>query len=54
VWTVGPLPSSSSIAPQLKCSPAEQNYDTYHLEVLAVVDILKQFLLYLEGANYKS
>jgi hypothetical protein len=54
VWTLGSLCSSSTIAPQPKCSPSDQNYDTCYLEVLAMVDILKQFLLYLAGADYKS
>jgi len=36
-----------------KCSPAEQNYDTYDRELLAIVETLKQSQHYLEGANYK-
>jgi len=36
-----------------KWSPAEQNYDTYHRELWAIVEILKQWRHYLEGANYK-
>jgi len=36
-----------------KCSPAEQNYDTYDRELLAMVETLKQWRHYLEGANYK-
>jgi hypothetical protein len=36
-----------------KCSPAEQNYDTYDRELLAIVETLKQWRHYLEGANYK-
>jgi hypothetical protein len=36
-----------------KCSPAEQNYDTYDRELLAIVETLKQWRHYLEGTNYK-
>jgi len=36
-----------------KCSPAEQNYDTYDRELLAIVKTLKQWRHYLEGANRK-
>jgi hypothetical protein len=36
-----------------KCSPAEQNYDTYDRELLAIVETLKQWWHYLEGANHK-
>jgi len=36
-----------------KCSPAEQNYDTYDRELLAIVETLKQWRHYLKGANYK-
>jgi len=36
-----------------KCSPAEQNYDTYDRELLAIVETLKQWRHYLEGANHK-
>ena len=36
-----------------KRSPAEQNYDTYDRELLAIVDTLRQWRHYLEGANHK-
>jgi len=36
-----------------KCSPGEQNYDTYDEQLLAIVETLKQWRHYLEGANYK-
>jgi len=36
-----------------KRSPAEQNYDTYDRELLAIVDTMKQWRHYLEGANHK-
>jgi len=36
-----------------KCSPAEQNYNTYDRELLAIVETLKQWRHYLEGANYQ-
>jgi len=36
-----------------KCSPAEQNYDTYDQELLALVETMKQWRHYLEGANHK-
>jgi len=36
-----------------KCSSAEQNYDTYDRELLAIVETLKQWRHYLEGANHK-
>jgi hypothetical protein len=36
-----------------KCSPAEQNYDTYDRELLAIVETPKQWWHYLEGANDK-
>jgi len=36
-----------------KCSPAEQNYDTYDRELLAIVETLRQWRHYLEGANHK-
>jgi hypothetical protein len=36
-----------------KCSSAEQNYDTYDRELLAIVETQKQWRHYLEGANYK-
>jgi len=34
-----------------KCSPAKKNYDTYDRELLAIVETLKQWRHYLEGAN---
>jgi hypothetical protein len=36
-----------------KCSPAEQNYDTYNRELSAIVETLRQWRHYLEGANHK-
>jgi len=36
-----------------KCSSAEQNYGTYDRELLAIVETLKQWRHYLEGANHK-
>ena len=36
-----------------KCSSAEQNYDTNDWELLAIVETLKQWRHYLEGANQK-
>jgi len=36
-----------------KSSPAEHNYDTYDRELLAIVEILKQWRHYLKGTNYK-
>jgi len=36
-----------------KCSPAEQKYKTYDWELLAIVETLKQWRHYVEGANYK-
>ena len=36
-----------------KCCPAEQNYDTYDRELLAIVDTSRQWRHYLEGANHK-
>jgi len=36
-----------------KCSPAEQNYDKYDREHLAIVETMKQWRHYLEGANHK-
>jgi len=36
-----------------KRSPAEQNYDTYDRELLAIVETMKQWRHYLEGANHK-
>ena len=35
------------------CSSAAQNYDTYDLELLAIVEILKQWRHFLEGASHK-
>jgi hypothetical protein len=35
-----------------KCSPAEQNYDTYDRELLAIVETMKQWRHYLEGGNH--
>jgi hypothetical protein len=36
-----------------KCSPAEKKYDTDDRELLAIVETLKQWRHYLEGANHK-
>ena len=36
-----------------KCSPAEQNYDTYDRQLLPIVETQKQWRHYLEGANFK-
>jgi hypothetical protein len=36
-----------------KCSPAEQNYDTYDCALLAIVASIKQLIHHLEGARYK-
>jgi len=36
-----------------KCSPAEQNYDTYDRELLAIVETMKQWRHYLECADHK-
>jgi len=36
-----------------KCSPPEQNYDTYDRELLAIVETMKQWRHYLEGANHR-
>jgi hypothetical protein len=36
-----------------KCSPAEQNYDTYDRELLAIVESFKYWRHYLEGAKYR-
>jgi hypothetical protein len=36
-----------------KCSPAEQHYDTYDRELLAIFETMKQWRHYLEGANPK-
>jgi hypothetical protein len=35
-----------------KCTPAEQNYDTYDRELLAIVESFKQWRHHLEGARY--
>jgi hypothetical protein len=35
-----------------KCTPAEQNYDTYDRELLAIVVAMKQWRHHLEGARY--
>jgi hypothetical protein len=35
------------------CSSAEQNYDTYDHELLAIGETLKEWRHYVEGANYK-
>jgi hypothetical protein len=35
------------------CAPAEQNYDTYDRELLAIVETLRQWRHYLDGANHK-
>ena len=35
-----------------KCSPAEQNYDTYDRELLAIVESFKHWRHYLEGARH--
>jgi len=36
-----------------KCTVAEQNYNPYNRELLAIVETLKQWRHYLEGANHK-
>ena len=36
-----------------ECSPAEQNYDTYDQELLAIVETMGQWRHYLEGANHE-
>jgi len=36
-----------------KCSSAEQNYDTYDRELLAIVETMKQWRHHLQGANHK-
>jgi len=36
-----------------KCSCAEQNYNTYDWELLAIMETTKQLRHYLEGANHK-
>ena len=36
-----------------KCSPAEQNYDTYDRELLAIVKTMKQWRHHLEGARHR-
>ena len=35
-----------------KCTPAEQNYDTYDRELLAIVESFRNWRHYLEGAKY--
>jgi len=35
-----------------KCSPAEQNYDTYDQELLAIVETMKQWRHYPQGPNH--
>jgi len=47
VWVLRPVNFYSR-----KCSPAEHNYDTYDWDLLAIVETLKQWRHYLEGANY--
>ena len=36
-----------------KCTGAEQNYNTYDRQLLAIVETMKQWRHYLEGANHK-
>src|SRR6266576_1964050 len=36
-----------------RCSPAEQNYDTYDRELLAIVESMKQWRHHLEGARHR-
>jgi hypothetical protein len=36
-----------------KCRGAEQYYNTYDRELLAIVDTMKQWRHYLEGVNHK-
>jgi hypothetical protein len=36
-----------------KCTCAEQNYDMYDQELLAIPEAMKQWRHYLEGANHK-
>jgi hypothetical protein len=36
-----------------KCSPSKQNYDTYDRELLAIVETMKQWRHYLDGANHE-
>jgi len=36
-----------------KCSSAEQNYDAYDRELLAIVASMKQWRHYVRGANHK-
>ena len=36
-----------------KCTPAEQTYDTYDRELLAIVETMGQWRHYLQEANYK-
>jgi hypothetical protein len=35
-----------------KWFPAKQNYDTYYWDLLAIVEMMKQWQHYLEGANH--
>jgi hypothetical protein len=35
-----------------KCSPTEQNYDTYNRELLAIMASMKQWRHHLDGARY--
>jgi len=37
----------------LKCSSAEQNYDTYDRKLLAILEALKQWRQYPEGSNHR-
>ena len=36
-----------------KCTPAEQNYDKYDRELLAIVESFKHWRHYLEGARHQ-
>lgn len=36
-----------------KCSPTEQNYDTYHRDIFAFLETLRQLRHSLERANHK-
>jgi hypothetical protein len=36
-----------------KCSSTEQNYDTYDRDLMAIVETMKHWSHYLEGANHK-
>jgi len=35
------------------CTPGKQNYDTYDWELLSIVETMRQWRHYLEGANHK-